>query len=367
MKHKNIITVLIFAFLLFGTSAVCFVKTPSLISESERRELKQKPKLTITALASGQYMKDFEEYTVDQFPKRDLLRSVKAVFSTRVFMKKDNNGYYFANGHISKLEYPLNPYMLDNAEEKFVFLYDSFLKNTNTNIYLSVIPDKNYFLAKDNGYLSMDYDVFLNDFKDRFEFMKYIDVSALLTIDDYYKTDSHWKQDCIFKVARKLSDSMGTAIDDEYEIKTLDNEFKGVYLSQSALPYKGDKIRYVTNKHIDNAKVTYVDDMGMKKEGSMYDFEKAKGKDPYEMFLSGTQALITIENPYAKSDKELVIFRDSYGSSLVPLLTSGYKKITVVDIRYIQKEFVGSFVKFDKQDVLFMYSTTLLNNSTAFK
>ena len=29
----------------------------------------------------------------------------------------------------------------------------------------------------------------------------------------------------------------------------------------------------------------------------MYNMEKARGKDPYEMFLSGNQPLITIKNP----------------------------------------------------------------------
>ena len=37
---------------------------------------------------------------------------------------------------------------------------------------------------------------------------------------------------------------------------------------------------------------------------SVYDMQKAYGKDPYEMFLSGSLSLITIENPHAQTDKE---------------------------------------------------------------
>ena len=95
--------------------------------------------------------------------------------------------------------------------------------------------------------------------------------------------------------------------------------------------------------------------------------EKAYGKDPYEMFLSGTSALIEIVNPTAKTDKELVLFRDSFGSSIAPLLVEGYKKVTVVDIRYIQSSFLGNFIEFSNQDVLFLYSTTLINNSKAMR
>ena len=95
--------------------------------------------------------------------------------------------------------------------------------------------------------------------------------------------------------------------------------------------------------------------------------EKAYGKDPYELFLSGALSLITIENPNATTDKELVIFRDSFGSSIAPLLVEGYAKITLVDIRYISSDIVGNFVDFDNQDVLFLYSTLILNNSVTLK
>ena len=98
--------------------------------------------------------------------------------------------------------------------------------------------------------------------------------------------------------------------------------------------------------------------------GGIYDMEKAEGKDPYEMFLSGSLSLITIENPNAKDDRELIIFRDSFGSSIAPLLVEGYSKITLVDIRYLRTDYLDRFVDFENQDVLFLYSTLVLNNSS---
>jgi len=95
--------------------------------------------------------------------------------------------------------------------------------------------------------------------------------------------------------------------------------------------------------------------------------ELGEGRDPYEMYLCGSKSLITIENPNSLSDKELIIFRDSFGSTLAPLLIESYKKITLVDIRYLQSAFVGRFVEFDKQDVLFLYSVPVLNNSSTMK
>lgn len=366
MKFKNIAVTIIFALLIGIISLTCFIKPQTEYSLSERRPLAKLPELTFETVFNGEFMSGFETYVADQFPARDKFRSVKALFSTYVFNKKENNGLYAADGHISKLEYPVNEDMMDNAENKFNYLYNQYLIDKDVNIYLSLIPDKNYFLADKNGYPSIDYIEFIDDFKNRFDYMNYIDILPLLSIYDYYKTDSHWKQEKITDVAEFITQSMGADAKSEYNVNTLENEFNGVYLGQSALPFKPDTIKYLTNDIIENAIVKYYD-TGMAEERDMYDMDKAVSKDPYEMFLSGTSPLIEIENPNAKNNKELVVFRDSYGSSLVPLLVPGYSKITVVDIRYIQSNFVGNFVKFNNQDVLFIYSTTLINNSMAFR
>ncbi len=366
MKNKNIILTSLLALVIGVLSVTCWFKPTAAFSESERRPLAQKPELSAEALVNGQFMKEFETYTVDRFPFRDKFRKIKAYFSTRVFNKKDNNGLFVADGHISKIEYPVNPEMVDYAENKFDYLYDKYMKDKDVNVYLSIIPDKNYFLAEKNGYLSIDYDTFIADFKGRMEQMEYIDILPLLSIDDFYRTDSHWKQENITDIAEFIADSMGTEAKSEYNVNTLDNPFNGVYAGQSALSLEPDTIKYLTNDVLNNCRANYFD-TGKAVEGKLYNMEKAYGKDPYEMFLSGTSALIEIENPNAKTDKELVVFRDSYGSSLVPLLVPGYSKVTAVDIRYLQSDFVGNFVKFDNQDVLFLYSTTLLNNSTAMR
>ncbi len=365
-KKTNVISAFIFASLILAISIACRLKPETAFSESERRDLASKPVLNFSTLASGEFMEGFEAYTADQFPFREQFRALKALFSTKILGKMENNKIYTWNHHISKIEYPENPEMIDYAINKLNTIYNKFLKDTNTKLYLSIVPDKNYFLAPQNGYLSLDYPSFIKKFKNGLSYMEYIDIIPLLSADDYYLTDSHWKQESIQNIANQIGCAMGTDVTSEYKIITMDFPFRGVYAGQSAIPAKGDSLKYLTNTTLENCITTYYD-TGMPKTGEMYDMEKAKGKDPYEIFLSGTTPLVTIENPKAKSDKELILFRDSFGGSLAPLLVEGYKKITVVDIRYIQSDFLGSFIGFDNQDVLFLYSTTLLNNSTALR
>ena len=103
------------------------------------------------------------------------------------------------------------------------------------------------------------------------------------------------------------------------------------------------------------------------KTGAIYDMDKENSKDLYDVYLSGARALLTIDNPQGIPGKELIVFRDSFGSSILPLLVQDYAKVTVVDIRYIGIDLLKNFVEFKGQDVLMLYSTLILNNSSAIK
>ena len=100
---------------------------------------------------------------------------------------------------------------------------------------------------------------------------------------------------------------------------------------------------------------------------AVYDMTKLDSRDLYDVYLSGARSLLTIENPNAATDRELIVFRDSFGSSLVPLLVNDYARVTLVDLRYIRSNYLGQFLDFHGQDVLFLYSTLLLNNSATIK
>ena len=91
------------------------------------------------------------------------------------------------------------------------------------------------------------------------------------------------------------------------------------------------------------------------------------GNDPYEIFLSGAISLLSIHNPRAETKRELVLFRDSFGSSIAPLLVDGYSKVTLIDIRYIDSSYAETMVDFENADVLFLYSTSVLNHSETLK
>lgn len=355
-KIKNMLNVLLPTFVLVVFSITSMTKSDQTYSMSERRVLKQKPTFSIKDLENGNYMSAFEEYMLDQFPARDFFRTVKAITNHYGFGKKDNQGLYMKNGYLSKLEYPMKEARLEQSLIKQQQVYDKYLKDTACNLYECIIPDKNYFLASQYRYPIMDYEKYVARVKKGTAYARYIDIFDILSLVDYYKTDPHWRQECLEKVVERLGENMQVDFRMDYKVQMLDRPFLGAYYNQVAIPVKADTLCYITSDLLEACTVTSYN-TGIPKASQIYDMEKAYGKDSYEMFLEGSDAFLTIENPYAKDQRELVIFRDSFGSSLTPLLVPGYSKITLIDLRYVKEEVLGQLIEFDKQDVLFLYSS----------
>ncbi len=362
MKKTNFIIVAVVVLFWLLLSFAAWINPSEEISPSERRLLQQAPKLELGSVASGQFMRDFEDYAKDQFPARDTFRTIKALNRYYALAQTDNNDIYIVDGSAAKLEFPLNENSVNKATAKFSAIYEEHIKGTDSRVFLSVIPDKNYYLAEENGYPMMDYERLFALIREGTDFAEYIDITGELTISDYYKTDLHWKQENLAAVVDKIARALAVSeeLSPDYTVREDDKVFYGVYAGQSALPLKPDRILYLTNKATEQSTVYNVES---ELYAPVYDLEKLDGRDPYDVYLSGAVPFLVIENPTATSGRELVIFRDSFGSSLAPLLLEGYSKVTLIDIRYMASSLIGDYISFSNQDVLFLYNTLILNSS----
>ncbi len=363
-KVSNIISIVLVCCIIIGFFAFTIVLPKQEYSLSERRELKKLPELTISSVFSGNYMISLRDWCADHFPLRDPLRTIKAYTAYNLFNLGDNNGIYFYGNQICKIEYPMNDIAITRAVNIFNEIYNRDLKNKANNIYLSVIPDKNCFTAKPSGKLFYDANAFANSLAEKMPFAKYIDVVPLLNETDYYNTDIHIKQDSQIPIAKEILIKMGGNKGISFTQNTADNKFYGVYYGQAALKTKGDDFVYLTNDAINSATVY---DFETQKTLPVYDLSKLNSENLYETFLHGSKSLMTIKNENAKTNKQLVIFRDSFASNLAPLLISEYSEITLIDIRYISAKAAASFIDYTGCDVLFLYSTPVINASNQFK
>ena len=361
MKNMRIIGAALVAALWLGLAVFAWVKPADAVSSAERRPLEQFPTVSAETVLKGNFMVDFEDYTLDQFPLRDTFRSVKAVFQKYVLGQRDNNGIYVADGHAAKIEAPYKAESIEHAVSRFQYLYDTYLQDSD--VYMAIVPDKGYYLAEANGYPAMDYEAFFADLQAGIPWAAHIDLTGVLSLDDYYHTDTHWRQENLLAAAQAITDAMDVTLG-TFTATVMDQPFYGVYYGQAALPMAADQLVVLESNWLADCTV-YDHESG--KESSVYDLNKLDGDDLYEVFLSGPRSLLTVTNPHGQPGKKLIIFRDSFGSSITPLLMEDYETVTLVDVRYLNAAVLGNFIDFHGQDVLFLYSTLVLNNSETIK
>ncbi len=248
-NKKDILISIGFVLILIIALSINILIKDKEMSIAERRKLAQSPEITTKRILNGTVSKEFEEYAVDQFVGRDILRSIKALFNFGIYRQKDNNKLFIENDSIYKIEYPLKEELIEKTSKQINQIKDKYL--TGMNIYYSIIPDKNYFL--DNNNLKIDYEKLQNIMKQNLQDMKYINLFYELSGEDYYRTDIHWKQENIRKVARKIEKEMklNDTSKTDYEEKELDN-FYGVYYGQIGVKVEPDKLKYLTNETIEN-------------------------------------------------------------------------------------------------------------------
>jgi hypothetical protein len=362
---KNKIVSFCFAILLGGFFFANIVLPDTVLSYSERRKLMQAPSFTLEKLASGDLFQEFDKYALDQFVLRDYFRSFKAFGNYYLFQQSDNNQIYVVDKHISKMVYPMNEKAVIGATNKINEVNERYL--AGKKVHYSVIPDKNYFLAEQNGYLSLDYFKMMDVVQENLTEIKYIDLFDSLTIEDYYYTDIHWRQEELLDIAEKIMNEMGRNVSfssEQYEVREF-YPFAGSLLGQSAMPIEPDTLRYLTSSIIESC-IVY--DYEISDSNKVYVLEKLEEIDPYDVFLSGAKPLLKITNGHADNDRELILFRDSFGSSIAPLFLSEYYSITLVDLRYMASSILDEYIDFSKdQDILFLYNTQLLNSGYLLK
>lgn len=352
---KNKILVIVFVVYIGLFSILGIIIPDKEISKSERRKLKTFPEFEF----DSEWISEIDGYLLDHFILRDEFRSIKAFYNFKVLNKLDNNGIYLKDNYIFKSNYPTNKESIHNFIDKINKLSYDF--TSNNNVYMMVIPDKNYYVD-DSDFLGIDYNYIYKEIN-KLGF-KNIELRDILELSDYYETDTHWRQEKLDKVVNKMNDSLKFNYEETTYKENSYDRFYGVYYGESAINRKPEKLVYLTNELFNNVTVKYLENDKLNK---IYNTEKLELMDSYDVYLDGASSFIEITNNNSINDKELVIFRDSFGSSLSPLLVKYYKKITLIDNRYISRDNFKDLIEFNDQDILFMYSTLFINDSSSLK
>ena len=276
----------------------------------------------------------------------------------------EKTAVYVYRGYGAATDAPWDGKSLDFAVHRFRHLLEKYFPEGHS-VYLAVVPDKAEFTVPPEGYVpagAQETSAYLTERLDA----EAVDIAPLLTLEDYYRTDPHWRQEQLRPVAETLLRAMGAAAPETADetLCALEGEFRGSYWGKTEEALQPDVLSYLTSPGLEGCTVySYETDS----TGGVYDYAAVQDA-PYDLFLSGSRSLLRIENPAVDRERVLVVFRDSFGSSLIPLLAEGYGTVYAVDIRYIASDALQRVVSFPQEaDVLFLYSTTVLHNSITLK
>ncbi len=357
-----------FIVFIFGFFILSFLLPDQEVSVSERRHLEKLPEFSFQKVMDGDYFKSLDQYFNDQFPYRDQFRWLKAQAQFSLFQKLDNQNIFIEDNQVFSLSSAWNEKEIKHFTDKLLEIKKRYL-TSNQNIYYSIIPDKIAYLES-SIYPKFNYPRLnqtisqqLNSQTGAGSSFHYIDLFSLLSLDDYYRTDIHWRQEKISHIARNLVEEMGHPyVSSKMEEHTF-SPFYGSLYGQSALPIEADTLTYLSNDVLDQIEVWNYE---KQKKEKIYQPQALTGIDAYSVFLSGPSALLEIENPN-QEEGELIIFRDSFASSLTPLLIESYHHITLIDLRYIATDLLDDLVDFEGKDILFLYSVPVINQSSILK
>ena len=315
------------------------------ISIYERRKLKAFPKIK----DNNNFFDDLDKYLSDHFIFRQDFREVKGFVNYNLFNISINNKVTIKGDYLFELT-ETNYKSLDNIVAKVNDIVEKF--NISDYEFIA-IPLKNHYAGLDN--VSEEIDEYLGVRMDNYHSLK-----DLLSLSDYYHTDIHLKQDRLGSVVSKileLCDVEEKEID--YDLNTYDRFYGSLY-AKMAISMKPDTITYLTNDLLDSIKVYSVEDKDLL---DVYNVSELESLDPYSIYLNGPKAYLKIVNKNVE-DRKLIIFRDSYTSSIAPLLVPYFSEIELIDLRYYGSDLLNID---GNTKVLFIYGSEVLNNSFSIK
>ena len=361
-KYCIFITVLFCAFI--GLFLVANAAAPDReFSQMENRNLEQMPALSVKSLLSGQFMKDFETYTTDQFVGRDAWIGLKSS-TERVLGKKENNNVYFCDKDtlITRFDQPDATKVTENLN-----YVNNFVENVDIPVTFSLIPTQACIWADrlPAGAPNASQTALLDQAKAAVPGATWADLYSTLWAhkdeDIFYRTDHHWTSLGAYYGYTALAEALGyTPVPlDSYTETVRSTEFYGTVFSSSGVRWvKPDTIStYVPDTGITVTSYTY-DSTGnqVAVPRALYDTSFLSVKDKYSMFLGGNQPLGVVKNANNPDGPRLLIIRDSYADSLVPFLTPHFSEIHLLDLRYYKLSIADYIAQNGIDQALVLYS-----------
>lgn len=336
--------------ILFGS--LFFVLPQKTFSENENRILTSSDSLSARAIFDGGFPERISTLISDQFPMRDAFVGIESYLSL-AFTGKANN-VKFNNYSLSKEILP-DSRALENLDASLdaVSTIGSELKSrlgiesTFVSVPLPCRAYQNRVRDEESLYSTLDKKLDKASFSDFASFVK--DTDGI-----FYKTDHHLNSDGTYLMYLFLCKKLSLEAKTDLKQICVSNNFYGTAWSQSGLWGVSPDSIYVHSYEDDDSYVI----SGDIESNSLYFPEKLESKDKYAYFLGGNYGHIEIKSKSEENRPRLLIIKDSYANSLIPLLLRHFD-LCVIDPRYYSGDLIADAQKCDKALFLFGVSSLI--------
>lgn len=358
-KRNAILTIGIICAIILAFTVTDFFDETRVFSDTENRILAAKPEFSWNELLYGEYTSDYEEYVTDQFVSRDKWIGIKTRTDIAL-QKQEINGVYLGNDdYLIEMHDPAD-YPVELQDKKIASL-KKLVERWDARVMLVPTADNILKDKMPSHGIRFDEADFLERVKSEIGEAYYIDAySALLEHAEeeiYYRTDHHWTSLGAYYGYRAWADAVNW-YPYPYSLsgmQTVSGNFEGTLHSRINIEVKQDSIQYFPETELRPVQVTY--DL-QKKAESLYEESYLDTKNQYGYFLDDNHAFIEIETGY-KNGRTLFVIKDSYANCMIPLLTTHYEKIYVMDLRYFNGKLFDFMEQYEPEtgmDVLVLYN-----------
>ncbi len=362
-RKENLIAIILFCACIAAVPLYWLITPERAFSDSERRYLAERPELTLKNADEWSFDDDVEAYLADQMPLRDLLVGVNAY--TTLYSGRQVSEDVFADRAGYLVERPVTA----EAEEiaKRMTRISALGAQTGLPVRLLVPPSTGYVrrAALPATLAALYHDDALIAQLHGYDTVQMIETEAAFMEDGaayFYRTDHHWNADGAFAAYRLFMEQTGRTplSPDDFYVHTA-NGYVGSTRSRSALWLTpGEPLQVYESKT--PVRVTFSNEEG--EYDSLFFYEHLEEYDWYPLFLDGNHPLTVVENLAADTDEVLVVVKDSFANSLVPLLVPSYRTIVMLDLRYYRLPVSDVCREYGATELLFVYSLERITNDT---
>ena len=247
------------------------------------------------------------------------------------------------------------------CEQQYASYLNEYAKALpDVNVYSMVLPTScSYYLPDKYKDLAASEKADFDRMGEAFENVTYVDAyTALEKHRDeaiYSRTDHHWQPLGAYYAAQEFAKAAGVPFDDldDYETVTLPGYVGTLYsFTQSAklLNNPEDFVYYIPKHEVE---VTQYSTSFTNPQSAPLTYDPSWfGTSGYYMVFGSDDRIAHVKTD-CKNGRTLVIFKDSYGNALLPMLTGSFENIYLCDIRYFNLNAADFIKKVGATDLLF--------------